>query len=669
MKRIFFLLLVACLLFFGFTPADSAQSIKPGTEIRVRLIDRLDTGQAQPGQEFSATLAEPVRLENGTEWPRGTEVKGRIVDVVSSGRLRRPASITLQLTQIANSAINTETERIDGRSHAGRNAALIGGGAAFGAILGAITGGAKGAAIGSAVGAGAGTATAAATGKQEIVLPAETPIVFVIAGADAAQAEPNVSEVSSSAPEPVANQTQDAYANSGYYEPYSPNQLDNLVAPVALYPDPLLAQLLVAATFPDQIQDASGWVRANNPYYIDDQPWDVSVKAVAHYPTVLNMMNDRLDWTIALGQAYANQSTDVMMSVQRLRNMAYAQGNLITTPQQQVIVDRGYIQIVPAQPRWIYVPVYDPGVIFVRHVYRPGLGFGGFFRFGRGFVIGAWLNYDMDWHSRRIVYEGWRDHDRGWRGRSRPYVHITNIYVNNRYEHIRVNQAVLDRHVDYDNVRRYKSVHRDVNYDNRARAESRRFRNQPPRGAEQQRWHSFNVRENRGGYDRGDHNRPAVQEEPQRQQRPDNGRFERTNQTPRNMQQSRPLPSFERTNDRGNARGNRNRPSVRKEPPQQQNPGNGRFERTNQIPTNREQPRSQPAVGRMTDRGNGNHPEARHEQPVSAAPPHASRGAEAASPAVMHSSTAHSKARPQGQQERQHTTNDKGKRQKESKSR
>ena len=233
----------------------------------------------------------------------------------------------------------------------------------MGAVLGGIAGGGKGALIGAAAGAGAGTATAAATGKQEIVLRAETPLTFVVAGkAATAQAE---------APAPAAEPTevaepQNQQQASDYYEPYAPEQLDNLLAPIALYPDPLLAQVLVATTFPDQIQDAAPWIRVHDPESIDYQPWDVSVKAVAHYPTVLNMLNDRLDWTTALGQAYVYQSTDIMTSVQRLRNMAYSQGNLVPTPQQQVVVDRGYIQILPAQPRVIFVPVYDPGVIYVR---------------------------------------------------------------------------------------------------------------------------------------------------------------------------------------------------------------------------------------------------------------------------------------------------------------
>src|SRR5579864_3219662 len=88
------------------------------------------------------------------------------------------------------------------------------------------------------------------------------------------------------------------------YQPFSDDQLDNLLAPIALYPDPLLAQVLVAATFPDQIDDAARFVRADlDPDAIDYQSWDVSVKAVAHYPAVIQMMSDKLDWTVALGQA------------------------------------------------------------------------------------------------------------------------------------------------------------------------------------------------------------------------------------------------------------------------------------------------------------------------------------------------------------------------------
>ena len=187
--------------------AGSAQSLKPGAEIQVQLLTRLDTGSTPAGQEFLATLAQPLAAGK-TVWPKGTQVKGKVVEVVSSGRLQRPASISLQLTQIGNSPVETQVEQIDGKSHANRNVALIGGGAAMGAIIGGIASGGKGAAIGSAIGAGAGTATAAATGKQEIVLAVETPLTFVVPGGPVAQPEPPV-ERSAAQPEPAYRPVED----------------------------------------------------------------------------------------------------------------------------------------------------------------------------------------------------------------------------------------------------------------------------------------------------------------------------------------------------------------------------------------------------------------------------------------------------------------------------
>lgn len=248
------------------------------------------------------------------------------------------------------------------------------------------------------------------------------------------------------------------------YEPYTPEQLDNLLAPIALYPDPLLAQVLLAATFADQVDEAARYVRAYGQNGVDDQDWDVSVKAVAHYPTVLYMMADKLDWITAVGQAYVNQSTDVMSSVQHLREMARSQGNLVTTAQQEVVVDGGYIYIWPAQPQYLYLPIYDPYVVYYRR--WPGWG-PVFIGFTIGFVIGSWLNYDCDWHHRRIFYTGWSG--RGWIARSRPYIHVTNVYVNSRYREVRVNRNILRRNLNYYNLNRYNSIHRGVNFDNRAR--------------------------------------------------------------------------------------------------------------------------------------------------------------------------------------------------------
>ena len=251
--------------------------------------------------------------------------------------------------------------------------------------------------------------------------------------------------------------------DTGYGVYFSPEQLDNLVAPIALYPDPLLAQVLLASTFVDQIPDAAQWVAANNdPNWIDSQPWDVSVKAVAHYPSVLYMMRDRIDWTASLGQAYVYQSTDVMMAVQRLRHMARSAGYLVTSPQQQVIVDGAYVRIVPYQPQYIYVPAYDPAVVYYR---RPAgaVVAAAVISFGAGLLIGAWLNHDCDWHHHRVYYHGWEGS--GWIARSRPNIHVTNIYVNNSYQNVHINRTVVNRKVDYRNLNQFSSVHREVKYD------------------------------------------------------------------------------------------------------------------------------------------------------------------------------------------------------------
>jgi uncharacterized membrane protein YgcG len=246
-------------------------------------------------------------------------------------------------------------------------------------------------------------------------------------------------------------------------QPFSPEQLDNLLAPIALYPDPLLAQVLLAATFPDQIDEAARFCRGGADIDdIDIQPWDVSVKAVAHYPTVLYIMADSLDWTTALGQAYINQSADLMASVQRLRQEAYEVGNLVTTPEQDVEVDDGDIEIWPAQPQYCYLPVYDPSVAF----FGSGGIFGGsIVTFPARFPIGVWLNYDFDWHRRRIYYHGWEDGP-GWIARSRPYIHVNSVYVNDNLRNLTVNRSVTTLAVNYGDLTRYNSVHQDVEYGN-----------------------------------------------------------------------------------------------------------------------------------------------------------------------------------------------------------
>jgi hypothetical protein len=185
-------------------------------------------------------------------------------------------------------------------------------------------------------------------------------------------------------------------------------ELDQLLGPIALYPDPLLAQILPAATLPSQVVLADRYVSGGGDVnQIDQQPWDDSVKALARYPGVLKWMDDNLEWTTELGQAFINQQADVMDSIQRLRAQAQGLGNLENSPQQEVISDDGDIDIVPANPDVIYVPVYEPEVIFVQSCPSPGFCMS----FGDSFAVGWWFNYDCDWHNHHVII--WpRDHPR-----------------------------------------------------------------------------------------------------------------------------------------------------------------------------------------------------------------------------------------------------------------
>jgi hypothetical protein len=175
--------------------------------------------------------------------------------------------------------------------------------------------------------------------------------------------------------------------------------LDKLLGPIALYPDPLIAQILPASTLPTQIVLADRYISGGgDPNQIDQQPWDASVQAVARYPDVLKWMDDNLGWTTELGQAFLNQQPAVMESIQRLRQSAANFGNLQSNPQQSVVTDGGDIEIVPADPQVIYVPVYQPAQVYYQNCYGPP-----FVSFGIGFAVGFWLNCDFDWHNRNII--------------------------------------------------------------------------------------------------------------------------------------------------------------------------------------------------------------------------------------------------------------------------
>jgi len=225
------------------------------------------------------------------------------------------------------------------------------------------------------------------------------------------------------------------------YQPLSYQQLDQLLGPIALYPDPLIAQILPAATLPTQIVLADRYVSGGgDPNQIDQQPWDPSVQALARYPNVLKWMDDNLNWTTELGQAFLNQPQDVMDSIQRLRQSAYNVGNLQSTPQQQVISDGGDIEIVPADPQVIYVPVYQPDQVYYQTDYGPP-----FITFGIGFPIGLWLNCDFDWGNHNLIVWG-RDHPRPsnwWREPShqRDTGHTTVWRSSNRPGAVAVNRG------------------------------------------------------------------------------------------------------------------------------------------------------------------------------------------------------------------------------------
>jgi hypothetical protein len=176
--------------------------------------------------------------------------------------------------------------------------------------------------------------------------------------------------------------------------------LDALLGPIALYPDALVALILPAATTPTDAVLAARYMAAkNDPSAIDAQPWSESVKALSHYPDVLKWMDENLPWTQSVGQAFLDQPADVMDTVQRLRVRARATGALVDTPQQRVVNQGTTVVIVPAQPDVIYVPVYDPALVYVQRttwVNRP------FITFGFGYPIGSWFIYDCNWDRSNV---------------------------------------------------------------------------------------------------------------------------------------------------------------------------------------------------------------------------------------------------------------------------
>lgn len=205
---------------------------------------------------------------------------------------------------------------------------------------------------------------------------------------------------------------------------FSRAELDQMLAPVALYPDALLSQILMASTYPLEVVQAARWSRANPGYRgqdavnaVDPMDWDPSVKSLVAFPQVLAMMDERIDWTQRLGEAFLAQQAEVMDAVQALRHRAAVAGNLNSGEQLNVIERDGAYIIEPAQAHLVHVPYYDPTIVygpwwwpayppvywgppagyFVGPAYYPGLYWGSGIRISLGFFFGA-----FDWHHRHV---------------------------------------------------------------------------------------------------------------------------------------------------------------------------------------------------------------------------------------------------------------------------
>ena len=257
--------------------------------------------------------------------------------------------------------------------------------------------------------------------------------------------------------ESPANPQQETVPTSGTP---SAKELQQLVAPIALYPDKLVAQVLAGSTYPTQIVEAERWMQEHKNLQgkelaqaINEQIWDPSIKALTEFPQVLDNMSKNLSWTSALGDAYVNDPKGVMSAIQVLRKDAQHAGNLKSTPQQTVSTEGQTIIIEPANPEVVYVPTYSPEVYGVPVAAYPGYtGWGavaaGAISFGAGLALGAafggygwgWHGWGADWHGGNVTYN------------RNTFVSNSNAFANRNLANVNRNMANVNR--DFANVNR-----------------------------------------------------------------------------------------------------------------------------------------------------------------------------------------------------------------------
>jgi len=216
--------------------------------------------------------------------------------------------------------------------------------------------------------------------------------------------------------------------------PLKQEELEQVLAPIALHPDELVSQILMAATYPLEVVQADRWVKQNGTLKgdaltaaLEKQDWDPSVKSLVAFPQVLTMMSEKLDWTQKLGDAFLADQKKVLDTIQNLRHKAQAAGNLKTTKEQKVIVEEKIIKIEPADPQVVYVPTYNPTVVYGAwpypayppyYYYPPGYVAGSMFWFGASMAMGAamgaawgygWGN--CDWNGGNVKIDNSRNNN------------------------------------------------------------------------------------------------------------------------------------------------------------------------------------------------------------------------------------------------------------------